>query len=219
MTVTEEAHERAHDEDIPAPTLLSKLREVAAAVGEIPKDARNEFHKYDYASIEGVVRATRLELLKRGVLIVPGIDHIEERERQTNQGLSTVSTAHLIFTVYDTDSGEAIVVPWAGRGDDPADKGLSKAISDARKTFILSLLNLARGEDTEADHATDTRSYGQTPNTTNLVEHARGLSNEQLNQALKAVGLEAQASPFGAFTRIPSEHAARLREALGQIRG
>lgn len=219
MTVTEEAHERAHDDDGQTEGLLSKLAAVASVIGEIPKDARNEFHKYDYASIEGVVRATRLELLKRGVLITPGIDTIEERERQTNQGLSTVTTARVTFTVYDTATGEALVIPWAGRGDDPADKGLSKAISDARKTFTLSLLNLARGEDTEADAATDTRTYGQTANTTNLVEFARGLSNEQLNQALRIVGMETQASPFGVFTRVPSEHAARLREALAQIRG
>jgi hypothetical protein len=50
--------------------------------------------------------------------------------------------------------------------------------------------------------------------TVNLIEQARGLPNASLNAALVAAGLPANEKPFGAFLRIPSEHATAVREAL-----
>jgi hypothetical protein len=197
-----------------SPKLLVKLADAAAAVSEVEKDKRNTFHKYDYSSIEAVVKACRMELLNRRVLVTSGLDHVEERERQTRDGASVVTTAHLIFTVFDAETGESLQIPWAGQGDDPADKGLSKAISDARKTFLLVQLNLARGDDTEADEATDERTGGGV----NLLADAKGLSNAQLNAALVASGLPAQQQPFGTFTRIPAEKADLVRESLRRER-
>lgn len=201
-----------------APTLLGKLVAAAAAVDTIGKDGRNAYHKYDYTSIEAIVKATRLELLNRGVLVTSGLDHVDERERQTREGVSIVTTAHLIFTVFDAESSERLEIPWAGQGDDPADKGLSKAITDARKTFLLVLLNIARGDDTEADDATDQRGSGSGGGV-NLTDAARGLNNQQLNQALVAAGLAAEAKPWGAFMRIPPEHADAVSRALSEISG
>jgi hypothetical protein len=216
VTATEEVHERAHDEPPVKPNLLAKLVAVAAAVDEVGKDKRNEFHRYDYASIEAVVKAVRVELLDRGVLITPSLDHVDLRTRATREGESVVTTAHMIFTVFDSESGEQLQIQWAGQGDDPADKGLSKAISDARKTFLLVLLNLARGDDTEADDATDRR--GSANGGVNLTNEARGLNNQQLNQALVAAGLPAQEKPWGAFMHVPSAVAENVRTALREYR-
>jgi ERF superfamily len=197
--------------------LFSKLVEVAAAIDEVPKDKRNNFHKYDYTSIEGLAKAVRGELLKRGVLITPGLDEIETRTRATNQGESVVTTAHITYAVIDAETGERLDLKWAGCGDDPADKGLSKALTDARKTFLIGLLNLARGDDTEADEATDQRSYAPS-GSVNMTEEAKGMTNAQLNAALVSAGLAAAEKPWGAFMRVPAEQVAALREALQRER-
>lgn len=193
-------------------TLFQKLLEAAKAVGVVDKDARNEFHRYNYTSIEGIIDAVHDELLDRGVLWLGGESEIDERQRQTRDGESTVTTVHVLFTFIDVASGERIDIPWAGRGDDPADKGLSKAFTDARKTFIVQQLNLRRGDDTEADAATDHRTGAA--NTVNLIADARGLGDTALNKVLVGAGLPAQQKPYGAFTRIPTEKAAEVRAAL-----
>jgi hypothetical protein len=220
MTMTEGVHERAHEHDLGAaladasPGLLRKLCEAAAAVGPVTKDARNEFHRYNYASAEAVLSATREELLSRGVLVIGAEVKTEERMRPTTSaGETAITTVHLLFSVFDADTGERLEIPWLGRGEDPMDKGISKALTSAKKTFLRELLSLPYGQDDpEADSSSDERAYGRP--TVNLLREAKGLRDEQLNQILVANGLPAQAKPFGAFTRVPGEKADQIRTDL-----
>jgi hypothetical protein len=194
-------------------TLAQKLVAAALAIETVEKDKRNTFHKYDYASIEAVVSAVRGELLKRGVLVLAGEADTQDRTRATREGESVVTTVHLVFTLLDAETGERLEIPWLGRGDDPADKGVAKALTDARKSFLIQQLNLSRGEDTEADPTTDERSAGAS-GTVNLIPDAKGLRDQQLNEILVANGLPAAQAPFGAFARIPSEKAPQIRSDL-----
>jgi hypothetical protein len=225
MTTTEEIHERAHDAPAAPSSLARKLLEAAQAVGVIEKDKRNAFHNYDYASIEAIAAATGEALLSRGVLLLAGEDETSDRQRQTNQGEATVTTVRLTFRFLDVETGESLSIPWVGRGEDPADKGVSKALTDARKTFLIQQLNLVRGEDTEADPRTDERSYsppggggGGGRGSVNLAESAKGLTNAQLNAALVSAGLPAAEKPWNAFMRVAPEHVMALREALDRER-
>jgi hypothetical protein len=218
MTATEEIHERALDEQAEhAPNLLQKLLAVQKAIGPVGKDSENNFHHYKYVSIEGVVTATRDALIEHGILILAGEDSIGERQRQTNQGEATVTTVHLNYTIIDVDSGEKLVIPWLGRGEDPADKGVSKALTDARKTFLIQQLNIARGDDTEADASTDERSHGSS-DTVNLIAEAKGLRDDALNRVLVAAGLPAAQKPFGSFARIPNAAADQVRADLHKLK-
>jgi hypothetical protein len=92
----------------------------------------------------------------------------------------------------DAETGEALEIPWVGRGEDPADKGVSKALTDARKTFLIQQLNLQRGDDTEADekHRPAPRAGRQSSPTgsVNMSDDAKGLTNAQLNAALVSPG-------------------------------
>jgi hypothetical protein len=195
-----------------SPSFLQKLIDAAAAIDEVPKDGTNAFHNYKYSSIEAIVRRTRVELLKRQILVFAGEDTTDDRLRQTNQGESAVTTVHLIYTVMDAETGERFEVPWIGRGDDPADKGVSKALTDARKTFLLQLLQIPRGDDTEGDPTTDERTY--TSGGVNLQEQAKGLNNAQINAVLVQHGLSASQKPWGALRSIPSEVAEQVSAAL-----
>lgn len=198
--------------------LLTKLHAATKAIGAIEKGSENTFHHYKYASIEDIVTGTREQLLEHGLLILAGKSAHEERMRQTNQGESTVTTVELTFSIFDIETGYSLELAWMGRGDDPADKGVAKAMTDARKTFLVQQLNIARGDDTEADPSTDERSgYRSTSGTVNMVADAKSLSDAQLNRALVALGLPAAQKPFGAFTRIPAELEDAMRtELLGQ---
>lgn len=199
-------------------TLLRKLHAATKAIGSIEKGSRNEFHKYQYASIEDIVLGTREQLLEHGLLILAGQRKTSERTRQTNQGESVVTTIDVTFSIFDTETGYSLELDWLGRGDDPADKGVSKALTDARKTFLIQQLNIARGDDTEADSSTDERSYGQRSGTVSMIDLAKGLSDAQLNRALVAVGLPATQKPFGSFTRVPEEFQQSLGIELARIR-
>jgi hypothetical protein len=200
-----------------APSLLLKLLAVQAAVDRVEKDSENTFHHYKYTSIEGVVQATRDALIEQKVLIFAGEESTQDRQRQTNQGEATVTTVHLTYTIVDAESGEKLVIPWLGRGEDPADKGVSKALTDARKTFLIQQLNLIRGDDTEADASTDERSYGAS-DTVNLIAEAKGLRDDALNRVLVAAGLPAAQKPFGSFARIPNAAADRVRADLQKLK-
>lgn len=197
-------------------TLLRKLHAATKEIGTIEKGSENAFHHYRYAGIEDIVNGTREHLLNHDLIVLAAAEQMDERQRQTNQGEATVTTVTLYFRIYDIETGYSLQLPWSGRGEDPADKGISKALTDARKTFLIQQLNIARGDDNEADPATDERS--SVSGTVNMIADAKGLSDEKLNRALVAVGLPATAKPFGSFTRIPSELADQLRDELSKLR-
>lgn len=197
--------------------LLSKIAKAQAGIEAIEKDGTNKAQSYSYSSIEAIVKGTRAHLIDHGLVILAAQVHVEDEGRDTRQGRSNVTTVDVVFRIYDTETGYSLELPWKGRGDDPADKGLSKALTDARKTFLLQQLNIARGDDTEADEGTDAR-YSVT-GTVNLIDRARGLSNEQLNRALVKNGLSAQPNPFGAFAKIPEEVAEQVAMDLQEMKG
>jgi len=198
-----------------ADRLIAKLAEVALEVESITKGGYNQAQKYRFVAADDVIADLRGPLLTRGVLVFGGVKSITERQRTTaSGGETTISTVEVDFTFTDVRTGEELTLPWVGRGEDPMDKGLSKALTQAIKTFCRQQFLLPWGnEDPEADEGTDARA-GVATDTVNMIENARGLSNAQLNAALVRAGLSAAEKPFGVFTRVPSEAAARVREAL-----
>lgn len=122
-------------------SLVAKLAEVMAAVSRVPKRGRNDFHKYDYATEADIAEAVRLELAKRGIMIIPSCDGVER------DGDLTV-TRH---TYRITDGDETLACSWAGFGQDKGDKGLYKAFTGAEKYFLLKLFLMPTGDDPERD--------------------------------------------------------------------
>lgn len=218
MTATEEVHERAHEEPgqiTAAPqTLAEKIVAAALEIGAVEKSGYNAKQDYHFARGDDVIEAVRGPLLQRGVLVLGGKQQIVDSERATRAGgVTVISTLEIEFIFLDAQTGEKLALPWAGRGEDPGDKGLGKGFTNALKTFLRQQLLIPWGhDDPEADTGSDERVGG----TANLVEQARGLSNAQLNAVLVKVGLGAQQAPFGAFLRIPSEKAEQVTAALAE---
>lgn len=139
--------------------LYAKLAEVIDEVGYVAKDGKNDFQNYKYTSAEALLAAIRGPLSKRGVVVMPSLTAISEREYTTSKGKASIlTTAHVQFTLVDSESGQQHVCEWAGQGDDPADKGLGKAYTNAIKTFLREQFLIPQGDDPEADKATDERS-------------------------------------------------------------
>jgi hypothetical protein len=148
----------------PVAKLAAKLVKVMGAIGHIPKRGRNDFFGYDYATEADVADAVRVALVAEGVVMIPSIVDVKEREvvtRQNKKEIVTTVTLHITFI--DGDSGAMFSFRMAGAGQDGGDKGIMKAISAAVKYAQLKALSLPTGDDPEADAHTD-RAQAQPTN-------------------------------------------------------
>jgi len=152
--------------------LHKKIAEVSHAISHVEKKGRNDFHKYDYAQAADVYAAVRDEFSTRGVTVVPAVTSCEIRENGKNKIVSVA----MEITMTDSESGEQMVVPWHGVGEDAGDKAIYKALTGALKYFYIQLLSLPTGDDPE-DDAQDRRRARVKP-ADNLVELANTRSSE-----------------------------------------
>lgn len=222
--------------------LYAKLAEVTAELGYVAKDGKNDFQNYRYTSAEALLAAIRGPLSSRGVVLMPSLTALSEREYVTSKGkASIITTAHVKFTFVDGESGQTHECEWAGEGDDPADKGLGKAYTNAIKTFARAQFLIPQGDDPEADKSTDERAADRAPSrrpvngsqarsqppsdaptkqdVEALKSAAKGLTGAQIKLALTACGVDTP-EPFNAaaaLATIPKPKVVLVAEALSEM--
>lgn len=136
------------------PTLAKKLAEVMAAVGRVPKNGWNDFHKYHYATEADIAEALRSELAARSVTLVPSVESYEVRElpsKKADKDSRYVTFLSMTFTFEDGETGQRIEKKWLGAGEDSGDKGVYKAMTGAEKYFLLKTFLVPTGDDPESD--------------------------------------------------------------------
>lgn len=211
-----------------ARTLHAKLADITAETGWIGKDGHNTFQNYDYMSAEAVLAAIRKPLSVRKIALMPSVTAISEREYQTSKGkASVITTAHVSFEFVDGESGETHVCPWAGAGDDPGDKGLGKAYTNAVKTFLRTQFLIPQGNDPEGDTDADERSrdrqqapadngdvpkFASESDVREMVEASKGLAPPQVKLALTAAGV----SGVTVWNKVPADKVVAVIGALGR---
>src|SRR5262245_50824493 len=132
--------------------LAAKLVKVMAAISHIPKRGRNEFFQYDYATEADVADAVRKALVAEGVVLIPSIEDVRERDVLTRKNQKeVVTTVTMTFTFIDGESGGSLTFRMSGAGQDGGDKGIMKAISACVKYAQLKSLCLPTGDDPEGD--------------------------------------------------------------------
>lgn len=134
--------------------LSKKLAEVMSAVGRVPKNGWNDFHKYHYATEADIAEAIRSELATRHITLVPSVESYEVREipsKKAEKDSRFVTFLSMTFTFEDGDSGERIEKKWLGAGEDSGDKGVYKAMTGAEKYFLLKTFIVPTGDDPESD--------------------------------------------------------------------
>lgn len=185
------------------PSLYAKLAQVMAEIGYVEKRGHNSFHGYKYVTEADLVDAVRSKLAARNVVVLPSLTGIDERPIKTAKGKdSTITTARVAFTFCDGDSGETHTAEWAGAGDDPADKGLYKAMTGAAKYFLMKSFLIPTGDDPEADAGTDQRAAESAPPAPETISEA------------EAIALYTDARRAG----VPDDHLARAIAHVSQAK-
>ena len=125
--------------------MTEKLAEVMKEVGYVQKDARNDFHKYRYASAEAVLKKVNGALSDRGIAVSSAatLEHYEPGH----------AIVRLALTFHDGE--ESITVEGLGEGSDKGDKATMKANTAALKYAMANAFLISWGDDPEADSGTD----------------------------------------------------------------
>jgi len=126
-------------------SLTAKLAEVMGEVGYVQKDARNDFHKYRYASAEAVLKKVNQALSTRGIAVSSSA--VLERYEAGH------AIVRLALTFHDGD--ESLTVEGLGEGSDKGDKSTMKANTAALKYAMANAFLISWGDDPEADAQTD----------------------------------------------------------------
>lgn len=129
-------------------TLVRKLAAVMAEVDRVPKDGRNEFHKYNYATESAINEAVRKGMAERNLMLVPSVEKEEWSELPKEGKLCTLT---VLFRLLDGDSGEELAFTVLGQGSDKGDKATYKAMTGALKYALLKLFLIPTGDDPERE--------------------------------------------------------------------
>ena len=129
--------------------LISVFQELPTV---IKPDARNDFQKYDYASIQAIKTIVSKKLKEHGILFQFNIKDVKNTVFDDGKILTD------IFGEAKFVKGtEEVVYTIAGQAVDSQGKGLSKAKSDALKRFFTDNFLIATGdEDDEKDYGQET---------------------------------------------------------------
>ena len=128
-------------------SLALKLSEVAAEVAYVQKDAKNDFHKYSYASAEAVLKKVNEALSTRGIAISSNAELINYEAGN--------AIVRITVKFVDGVTGEILAVQGLGQGQDKGDKAVMKANTAALKYVYANAFTISWGDDPEADAATD----------------------------------------------------------------
>jgi hypothetical protein len=138
---------------------LEQLLAAQKEIGCIDKDAKNEFHKYKYASAANVSTQTREVFHSLGLILTSSmldcttqLIDTSKTNKQTGEvtvSQSVLATVKINYRLTHTASGEFENYVFYGLGYDANDKAVNKAITAAGKYAVLQILQLATGDDSE----------------------------------------------------------------------
>ena len=119
----------------------------------IHKDGRNEFHKYNYASLEQWVEVLRPLLRGHGLAVTMtclGVEDLPPLETSRGGTLRLVRVKARAVVMHT--SGETITLDAYGEGSDQGDKAVYKAMTGARKYLLAALSGSATSDDPEDEN-------------------------------------------------------------------
>lgn len=133
---------------------LSRAIGRASAVG---KDAENSFHRYKYASAEGLIAEAREALAIEELAVFSSSWQVVDREREAASALGYFADVNVVYTVAHASGASMIctastpVISEKGR---PEDKAVATALTYNLGYFLRGLLLLPR---VDAEHDADQR--------------------------------------------------------------
>jgi hypothetical protein len=135
--------------------LYQKISAVTAAVSRIPKNGKNTFHNYKYATESDITDGLRALLFDHGLAFLPpsviSWERSETIKKSGDRG-DDLTRVQVQFGLACTETGEVFTACLWGEGQDGGDKGFYKAYTGAVKYFLMKTFLIATGDDPEQDH-------------------------------------------------------------------
>ena len=131
--------------------LAKKILTVQSDLGTLYKDGVNEKQRYAFVSYELMNARLRDVLPRIGLVIIPAITRVQERDVQGRNGLVTRTLIEGTLTLVDCDTGFAMSQPIAGADNDTAGKSLGKAFTGMVKRAEMKLFHVTTIEEHDPD--------------------------------------------------------------------
>lgn len=148
--------------DVDRPPVHTAWARVMADVQAVGKTGRNESQNYSFRGVDAVMNAAGPAMRTHGVIVMPSLKaaHYRDVEVGKNRTLMREVTVEVIYSIIGP-AGDVFVHPSdpdfgkvAAEAMDSGDKGTSKAMSVALRTFLIQALTLPTNEPDP-----DTQSY------------------------------------------------------------
>ena len=147
-----------------APELATKIAAVMADIDDVPKNGRNDYHGYDYATDDDVMGAVRPVMAEHNLVALPSVVSRDIQRFGNEQDGYTLHTRIVLdLTLIDGDSGQQRTIRWEGEAQDTQDKGLYKAYTSAIKYAMLKIFLLSADTDVETDDIAGKQGAQQAP--------------------------------------------------------
>jgi hypothetical protein len=130
--------------------IRKKLRILMSRLGYVQREGKNEHFRYRFVAHADLMEKIQPLLVEIGILAIPRY----EMEHTSEKGLVIVS-CELELKDSEFEDEEGLVSRALGGGMDSGDKAPMKAMTAAHKYAWMHTLNLATGDDPEADPNTD----------------------------------------------------------------
>jgi hypothetical protein len=188
-------------EPVAAPVAPTACPNLSKALGEARdrcrmalKDKRNEFHKYDYASADGIIQTARDAMHGTGLALIP-----QAQELTLLAAGNVVMHALNRTLLLSHSSGEFVplsirgwpVVPERGR---PLDKAFAVALTTSLSYLLRDLLQMPRGDEADMNARNDLPQEAARPAkpaaepvVSPVVKHARAIEEAETMDALRTV--------------------------------
>lgn len=133
--------------------LLPKLAALQSSVRGLGKDTKG--NSYEYVSGRKVLDAVRPRMDELGLLLVQEVVDIRNERVDYSVGSDTkvrqksemFTSASMLFTWIDAETGETLPVRFAANGCNGWDKGLGSALTYGERYFLLKFFHIATDED------------------------------------------------------------------------
>jgi len=145
-------------------SLYRKIAEVAAQVPIVKPTGYNPDVKKPYADVDDIAGALKPLLEERQLSITMHVNQVRREatgEETKNGNRYMLTTLECSFVIADGETGETAIFPWAAEASDHMkDKGLPKALTIARRTFLLHTFHVIAGDEKQLWSGEQGASYG-----------------------------------------------------------
>lgn len=127
----------------PKVQLLEKIFNVQQQVEILQKTNFNEAQKYFFARESDFISTIKPLLGEYKLMVIPTHLKTDVRDTSTSSGSPAESVlVQMVYTIYDTETGESLQVPVSAAGKDSGDKAVAKALTMANKYFLAKTFQM-----------------------------------------------------------------------------